>query len=761
MTKLKQVVYESLKYFLFFILLFLLSVANVSGLHPFAFGMLFALVWCNQKIYVIAPLYVLSGILVDVSLNNLLCLCVTAGVFVLFYLLHLKLKKPLTTLLIGIYAFLSQFAYLYLNSYNAESFVSAIICVFIGIVCLYAYLFFMQSLLIRGLRRRYTLDEIISAGVLCVALGVGISCMPDVLGIFSKTILLFLTIFFVWIFSASTSISFSVLLALGAVIGSQNLSLFLSITLCSIVCNIAKSNKKIFAVLSMIFVDLFVNLYFFSDFNAYMLLSSLIAATLFLLIPNKSLAKLSNIIICESDEFALRNIIKRSRSVFHKRLWGVSEIFLEMQNVFMSMAKGNLSPQQSIDYIISETKKCVCEKCAKKNDCLRANAKRTDEDLKTLIALSLARGKVNVLDVPSSLSSRCRSLQILINTINNSSKEYNSYVRMRNGMNESRILIADQLFGVSQILKSLASEVNLNITFDVSKEKQIIEELLTIHILCSEAVVYFKNESIKNVTLVVRKSDAERPEIGKIVSKILNSKMEICSVSPSDKTGFCVVTLRMFVPYDVLFGSAGVMKNGGTISGDTHSVLRLGDDKILMALCDGMGSGSSAEKVSSLALSLIENFYKAGFDSSIILSNVNKLITMKGEENFSALDICVFDLRQSFCDIVKLGSPMGFLKRKDETYVIEAGALPLGIIEDVKPNLSSYALNENDMIILMTDGVIDAFGDFEELKAFVNDLKISNPQTLADCVLEEALRKCGNYAPDDMTILIGKIWQKI
>ncbi len=757
----RKVCYEMIKYLLFFLLFYILSVAEIEGIRPFAFGMFFALIWCNQKLYLIAPIYFLSGILADFSINTIISLAGTCIVFSIFYLLHLRLKKPLNAILIGVYAFLSQFAFLYLNIQSAEQIISASITVIVGLVCMYAYLYFMQSLILQGVRRRFTLDEVISAGVLLVSIGAGISNIPDFYGIFAKILLIFSTLLFVWIFNTSTSISFSILLGLGASLGADNVLFFLDISLISLIANLTRSEKKFFCCLSIILVDLFVNLYFFDNYNAYMLLSSLIASVLFLLVPNKTLHKLSNVVISDSDDFALRNMINRSRKILYKRIWGISEVFLEMQNVFMSMAKNIMSPEDSISFVANETRKNVCENCSRKNDCWRVNLNKTTKEIENLAALSLARGRVNVLDVPSGLSTKCQKLSVLIGGINSASKDFNSYTKNISGMNESRILIADQLYGVSQILKSLAEEVNLNINFDAVKERKIIEELSAYHILCSEAVIYFQNKEIKSVSLIVRKSDANRKEISEIVGKILNCKMEISSVAPSEKSGYLLLVLKTKVFYDMIFGSAGVTKNGGKVSGDTHSVMRVGEDKIMMALCDGMGSGSSAEKVSSLALGLVENFYKAGFESLIILSNVNKLISMKGEENFSALDICVFDLRQNICDLVKLGSPMGFLKRKDETIIIDAGSLPLGILDDVRPCFKSYALCDEDMVILITDGVLDAFGDFESLNNFIAESKILNPQVLAEKIIEEALVKCHNCAPDDMTILIGKVWRKI
>ncbi len=761
MSKSRTVFYVGLKYFLFFLLFYLLHSAQIEGVRPFAFGMLFALVWCNQKIYILAPLYVLSGLLIEFTLNNIICLFCTVIVFGGFYFLHYKLKKPLNHILIGIYAFLSQFAFIYLSLGNTEQMIKAIITLIVGIICLYAYLFFMQSLLIRGLRRRYTIDEVISAGVFLISVGVGLACMYDYQNIFSTAIFYFLVILFVYIFNTATSISFSVLLAVGGVLGSNNMALFLCLTLASLVANLTKSNKRIFCLLAIFLIDLFVNLYFFNYYSIYMLLSVLLAGMLFLIIPQKTLSKLMVFVISEKEEYALRNIINRSRNTLYKRIFGVSEVFNDMQTLFLSMANKELSPEQAVEKLSNQTQKINCERCARKNECLRLRFDATTKEIEKLCALAMARGKVSVLDVPSTLSSNCTKINSLINSINEGAREFEDYAKVLNGISAGHMLVADQLFGVSQILKSLAEEVNLNITFDISNEQKIIEELAYYHILCSEAVVYFKNKEIASVNLVIANKDVKDEKIVKIVSKILNLKMEIANIQSAEKSGFSLMTLKMWVTYDVVFGSAGVTKNQSSASGDTHSVLRVGDDKIFMALCDGMGSGEKAEQISEVALTLIENFYKAGFSSSLILSSVNKILSMKGEDTFSALDICVFDLRQAFCDLVKLGSPMGFVKRKDTTTVIEAGSLPLGILEDVKPNIQSYALSGGDMIILITDGILEAFGSFEYLQSFINNQDTTNPQMLADLIVEEGLRICQNFAPDDMTVLIGKVWQKI
>ena len=119
--------------------------------------------------------------------------------------------------------------------------------------------------------------------------------------------------------------------------------------------------------------------------------------------------------------------------------------------------------------------------------------------------------------------------------------------------------------------------------------------------------------------------------------------------------------------------------------GDTHSFIKISKDKFLLALCDGMGSGVQAEKTSNISISLVENFYKAGFDNDIILSSVNRLLVCANEEAFTAVDIAVINLEKGLCDFIKLGSPTSVVKCNGIVQFIAGGSLPLGVLEEMKP----------------------------------------------------------------------------
>jgi len=310
-------------------------------------------------------------------------------------------------------------------------------------------------------------------------------------------------------------------------------------------------------------------------------------------------------------------------------------------------------------------------------------------------------------------------------------------------------------------MRSLGNELNNGLLFNTTGEQRFIEELMYNNIICNEAIIYVKDENTSSVSVVVRNNDIENPSITKITSKTCGTKLAIKDITPSQIKGWSIVNMTTSPKYDIVFGYAGTPKTGEEISGDNYSLLRLGDNKFMMAVCDGMGSGEKANKTSELAISLVENFYKAGFDNDIILSSVNKLLSLNNEETFTALDICVIDLNNSFADFIKLGATFGFVKHANYTDIVESSSLPIGILDEMKPSITKTVLQHQDMFVLCSDGITDAFKNGDTLQVFINNASTLHPQNLADLIIEKAMELSNGVAGDDMTVLVGRVYTKV
>ena len=193
-------------------------------------------------------------------------------------------------------------------------------------------------------------------------------------------------------------------------------------------------------------------------------------------------------------------------------------------------------------------------------------------------------------------------------------------------------------------------------------------------------------------------------------------------------------------------------------SGDNYTLKKIDEGKFLVALCDGMGSGETANENSQAVISLVENFFAAGLDRDVILNITSNLISACFDDGFSTLDSAVVDLYSGKCDIVKIGATFGFIIGKDGVRIIENNSLPLGVMEKVEPTVKSFSLCDGDSLIIISDGVSDAFFSSTDAVDFLSRENSANPQTFADKILEFALALNDNIAKDDMTVLVVKFY---
>ena len=126
----------------------------------------------------------------------------------------------------------------------------------------------------------------------------------------------------------------------------------------------------------------------------------------------------------------------------------------------------------------------------------------------------------------------------------------------------------------------------------------------------------------------------------------------------------------------------------------------------------------------------------------------------------SLLDLCTGKLQ-----IIKTGSPATFIKRKGEVKIINSQSLPVGILKDVEFNLYEEYLEDGDIVIMMSDGVLEANENTSNeeiwMKNIIKNIDSLNPTTIANEILNIAKLNSNENHKDDMTILITKIWKTV
>lgn len=193
-------------------------------------------------------------------------------------------------------------------------------------------------------------------------------------------------------------------------------------------------------------------------------------------------------------------------------------------------------------------------------------------------------------------------------------------------------------------------------------------------------------------------------------------------------------------------------------NGDAVLIEPLTGGRMVLALSDGMGHGAGARDESRKTLEMLSLCLEAGYSRAQAMTAVNGvMLSAAGGEQFATVDLCLIDLWTGEAALNKLGACASVLVQGQKMQWIQGEALPLGIIERVVPMEHRVKLGEGDLMILMSDGITDAFDSEEEIMDAVRRRIGETPQRLADALLLEAENRHDGLPPDDMTVLCARI----
>lgn len=327
-----------------------------------------------------------------------------------------------------------------------------------------------------------------------------------------------------------------------------------------------------------------------------------------------------------------------------------------------------------------------------------------------------------------------------------------------------------QLDGVSKAISSIAvkmeKEINKNKDFDDEKSKVIkaleIKEILVDGIeINKKENRYFIDVYLKEDSKISENADFDK--IQKVLEKSLNTKLmrNETKIKKLSKQGKRIISYLSADKYILQIGQATKVKDGSPVSGDSLLQIRLNDGKYLIALSDGMGTGPDARKSSQIAIKMLERLLMSGFDKNTSIDLINTTIMNTNEEIFATLDIAIVDLYNGKIEFIKNGACPTYIKNKKKVQIVKSLSLPAGILKDI--NLTTYDkdIQEQDILVMCSDGILDANVEYKNkelwVKYMLEDIETTNCQKIADLILNEAVDNSYGMAKDDMSIIVCKL----
>ncbi len=248
--------------------------------------------------------------------------------------------------------------------------------------------------------------------------------------------------------------------------------------------------------------------------------------------------------------------------------------------------------------------------------------------------------------------------------------------------------------------------------------------------------------------------------IGDVVSKSLGTKIVLQRDRDDEENKEYRQVYSSEDKYILQVGSSKIAKDNSEVSGDCSLQIKLADGKYLLAIADGMGSGKKARECSKMTLRLMKQMLSAGFDKEESISMINSRINLLGiSDRYSSLDASILDLYAGKIEILKNGACSTFIKNNKNIKEVKSENLPVGIANHIDLQTETLEIQDGDIIVMCTDGVLDSKNNIEPewIKNFLNNINTNNVQKIADLIIAEAIDNNYGTVKDDMTVIVSKI----
>jgi len=211
------------------------------------------------------------------------------------------------------------------------------------------------------------------------------------------------------------------------------------------------------------------------------------------------------------------------------------------------------------------------------------------------------------------------------------------------------------------------------------------------------------------------------------------------------------------------------LKPADSVGGDLYDYFFIDKDHLLVAIGDVSGKGIPASLFMAVASTLIKSHAKI-LSAKEIVSRVNEeLSNRNSNQYFVTLFIAILDVQTGIMDYCNAAHNFPYLLRSDGTLhtLSKSHGLPLGIYRNKIYKSNTVELQQGDMIVLYTDGVINSIDKqnrhygTERLEKNILNLNDLNAEEAATRLLKSiSIYESEEKQADDITLLILRYLDK-
>ena len=421
----------------------------------------------------------------------------------------------------------------------------------------------------------------------------------------------------------------------------------------------------------------------------------------------------------------------------------------------ISTVQNTLNPlmQTRLNHVLKSAWCKVCSECELKESCRPEVKNPTDEDIEKIAQTLSNHAELDETRFPKGFYTSCYSFSEM------QSKLYDRYLSFVASLGEQgrveqiQALMCEQFSNIADILNNLATDFDEDIRANADIAELCANEAREFGLNVNTADCYLDKFGRATVSLNVNqpRSDFNITNFTHSLSTVTGTKLNLPDLGEDGDNS--ILTFRQSVDFNVAIGAISRATDDEPVCGDYYRSFRDADDRYIVILSDGMGTGNRAAIDSAMATELFSKLVKSGVSFDCALSITNSALLVKStDESLSTLDVVCIDLYTGKADFMKAGAAATFIRHKDSVAQLEQTSLPIGILKDVSFSNATANLTKGDIILMVSDGVLGDCNNWIQHELRTWDTS-NSPDDLARFIINSACeRKIGKHL-DDMTAI--------
>lgn len=446
---------------------------------------------------------------------------------------------------------------------------------------------------------------------------------------------------------------------------------------------------------------------------------------------------------------------------YAEAFYGLAKLFQDMPCQKERLGDGDL------EGLFQEVKAYSCAGCQRAEGCWGNGYFQSCRMLYEMLMELEYDGDISD-DLYAQLQMQCERPEMIAESLRESYGQARMNLLWNNRMMEQRMAAGEQIFQTAELLRRTAEGFAGAPDLEQKIWKKLKKELRCLGVELGSLRIFVCDNERLEVYLSLRAGGRiciSAKTVAEVLSDCCREKMRPawnCRAAISQEPANF-----HFVPdtkYQIFCGISKITKAGEMVSGDNYAFLQKDTGKVVMSLADGMGSGVGACRESEKVIELLEQFLDAGFPQETAVRMINSCMLLQNRQQmFSTIDLCMVDLYNAKCDMIKSGAASTFIKRGNEIEVIPSSTFPAGMMQQSDYESMHRQLESGSTVIMMTDGVLEALpedGREQLMVELIGKTASRNAKEYARRLMEKVYLMQRLQARDDMTILIGNVWEK-